>query len=399
MFGALSDSKIDDIIESVCDYQHSKIDVYDPIYKCIHDFVDKHKLIHSDIGGECKFSFKIYGSYIFQYANALANELAEFTPYIRLNTDERNKEFSIVVDCTIVIKMHNIDPNFMKIMESSMTSKGVLSPEIELIDIYHKLYSPDMYASWDQIILREKKMWKEFSAIRDSIIQNPTVTGGSNEHVDIVLDWLKNQSGYVIVGDVGARLLIPGVDHYTNAVQFIASNPKAMISSLREYMKEFLGGSINVKKYDMNMPDDNRIRKFVISATVKNNTFYIANVFNSASYELIQFRCVDKLNVGVPVVLLRFMFADVWFFRVLRFFGMMDQSTYKKNMLGMYANIDKIHSMWVNENKKDVHEFPMYIGTYISEIISKKENISVFPYYPAKYKLENGDFRKIGNIK
>ena len=74
----------------------------------------------------------------------------------------------------------------------------------------------------------------------------------------------------------------------------------------------------------MNLSDDYRIRKFVISVTVKMNTYYIANVFNSAAYELIPFVSIDGYKIGTPDVLLRFMFADIWFIRILRFFGKMD---------------------------------------------------------------------------
>ena len=292
--------------------------------------------------------------------------------------------------------MHNIEPNFMKIMMSATGKEiSMLSPEVELVDVYHRLYSPDMYSNWNKIKEHEKILWKQFNDMRNCIITKPVVNGGRVNYADTVLDWLKGQRGYVLVGDSAARSLSNKVMLRNNTVQIVVSNPKAIIASLREYMSTSLNASINVKKYDVNLPNDYRIRKFVISATINDNTFYIANIFNSAAYELVPFKCVDKLNIGTQAVLMRFMFIDMWFMRVLRYFGKVEQHRYKEYMKSLYHNLDIIHAQWSVNETKVADSFPMYIGTYISESVSKKKSGTIFPYYPAKHKLETGKYRKV----
>lgn len=395
MFHALSETYVDTLIDDAKKSQHAQLHIYDVIYDHIHGFVKKHMLVMSSEPNEAIHSFKIYGAYIFQYANMLSNELAQFTAYIRLNTDVRNKDFTIIVDGVRMVSMRNIEPNFMKIMMSAKDSNcSILSPEVELINVYHRLYSPDMYSTWESVRQHESKLWGVFNATRKSIIAHPVVKGGS-EHVDVVLEWLNGQNGYVLIGDAAAVLLSNNARQHSNTVQFIAANPLHMINELRKYMQDFVGVNVSIKKHDMNLPDDYRIRKFVVSAKINGSTYYIANIFNSAFYELIPFTTIAGFNVGTFLVVLRFMFADIWFMRVLRFFKTINQKRYSENMSVLYSNIDIMHSGWVNMKKISV--FPMYIGTYENEATSKKKSGTIFPYYPAKYKIDTGDYRVVGN--
>ena len=396
MFQALPELHIDTLIAQAKKSSHAQLHTYNDIYDYIHKFVKKHPLVMSSEPNDAVYSFKIYGAYIFQYANLLANELCQFTAYIRLNTDVRNKDFAIIVDGVRMVHMHNIEPNFMKIMMSAINSNNsILSPEVELINVYHRLYSPNIYSNWNSICRHESKLWESFNKTRQSIITRPVVKGGA-EHVDVVLEWLNGQSGYVLIGDAAATIISNDAHHHTNTVQFIAANPKHMVDELKKYMQDFVGMNVSVKKYDMNLPDDYRIRKIVLSANVNGSTYYIANIFNSAFYELIPFINIGGFNVGSFAVILRFMFVDIWFMRVLRFFNMIDQKRYMSNMKVLYSNIDIVHSKWVHKRSCLASVFPMYIGTYINEATSKKKSGTIFPYYPAKYKLETGEYRIIG---
>jgi hypothetical protein len=396
MFQELLETHIDALIDNAKKSHHAQLHVYDIIYKHIQAFVNKHPLVISSNPNEDLYSFKIYGAYIFEYANMLANELAQFTSYVRLNTDVRNKEFTIIVDGVRMVYMHNMEPNFMKIMTSAINAnKSTLSPEVELIDIYHRIYSPNVCSARSILIQHESILWKSFNDARQTIITRPVIKGGS-EHTDVVLEWLKGRSGCVVIGDAAVALLSNGTKHHSNTVQFIAANPKHAIDQLKKYMQEFIGLSVSVKKYDMNMPDDYRIRKFVLSSNVNGITYYIANIFNSAFYELIPFTSIATFNVATFPVILRFMFADIWFLRVLRFFNMITQKRYVSNMNVLYSNIDIMRSGWLDDIKQVQNCFPMYIGTYISESTSKKKSGTVFPYYPAKCKIDTGEYRLIG---
>jgi hypothetical protein len=398
MFQKLLETHVDTLIEHAKKSDHSKLKVYDVLYKHIKSFVKTNALLMNSESNDSVCSFKIYGGYIFQYANMLANELAQFTSYIRLNTAVRNSEFVIVVDGVNMVYMINIDNNFMKIMTSAVNvNKHTLSPEVELIDIYHRLYSPNKCSEIKSTTQHESLLWKLFNDTRTSIVSRPVIKGGS-EHVDLVLKWLVGQHGCVVIGDAASTLLSSKGIQHSNTVQFISANPKQAIEDLKKHMQRFVGMNVNIKKYDMNIPDDFRIRKFVLSAKINGSTYYIANVFNSAFYELIPYTSIDGINVATFAVILRFMFIDIWFLRMLRYFNNIDQKRYKYSMNTLYSNIDSIHSKWSNTMNEKTRTLPTYIGTYVNEVISKKNISGIPPYYPAKYKLDTGGYRVIGDV-
>jgi hypothetical protein len=394
MFASLPESYIDTLIDNAEKSPHAQLHVYDDIYKYIQEFAHKYPILVSGEPTGATRVFKMYGPYIFQHANNLANELTKFTPYVRLNTNVRNKEFTIVVDGARMVYLYNIETSIMEIMKGA--AKGdlsILSPEVELIHVYHQLYSPHVYCKWHVLFPHEECLWKQFSNTRSRVISKPIVKGGG-EHAQVVLQWLKDQQGYVVIGDTAVSILSDNARVHFSTIQIIAVNTEHIIKGLTLHMKKYTGGNISVKKYDGNLPDDYRIRKYVISTIVNKITYYIATIFNSASYELIPYTCVAGVNVGVNTVLLRFMFADIWFLRVLRYFNIINQKKYKKNMSMLYNNIDIVHRKWINDSQnKDV---PMYIGTYINEASSKKNEDMIFPYYPAKTKNDTGKFRVIG---
>lgn len=396
MFRHFSETHLDNILNKAKRSPLLQFTIYKPIYDKINEYVSSNSLVISSEEMESVTSFKIYGPYIFQHANDLANALAEFTIYVRLNTIVRNKEFAIVVDGIKMINMYNIEPNFMKIMkpiESKCDRLLLLSPEVELVDVYHRLYSPNEARGWKLLREHESKLWSSFNKTRNAIVERHIIKGGV-EHIEVVLEWLKEQSGYILIGDTAVTLTTNKNRKYSTAVQIIASNPKHIIGSLKKYLTEFVGANVRVKSYDLNLSDDYRARKSVVSIVVDKKTYYIANIFNSASYELIPYVSIDKFKIGTPLVLLRFLFADLWFMRILRFFELVDADQYKKNIMSIFNNIDIMHDIWV---KEIITVLPMYIGTYIDESSSKKKTETIYPYYPAKYKLEHGSYRRINN--
>jgi hypothetical protein len=368
---------------------------FEPIYAAIADYVSANKLIVSAEPTEGLRVYKVYGTYIFFHANELANRLAELTPYVRLNTVVRNKEFVLVIDAANMVTMFNIDPNFAKIIAPIGSTGGLplVPPEVELVDVYHRLYLPNLCKTWPALREYEKAQWTLFMGQRSAIVERDVRGGLSNEHLEVVTMWLKSLEEYVIVGALGSRMMSGSTEPVSGAIQLIVPNPKLAIASLKKYLSKFGHGAAMVtKKYELNLPTDYRIKKYVISVVIKGSTYYVANFFNSAAYELVPYILHDGYKVGALTVLMRFLFIDLWFMRILRFFDMMSIAEYKKNIQTTFASIDHAHSLWSDSSACDR---PLYVGTYVDESISKKQVDTIYPYYPAKHKIDHGHYRTI----
>jgi hypothetical protein len=395
MFESLPITYIDDLIKKATEYEGSHICIYKQIYDYICDFIKQHHLLVSRDKSNFPYTYIIYGSHIFQYANMLSNELVTFTPYVRLNTVIKNKEFIIEVDGIRMVILNNIDQFFIKIMKNVyVNNNNKISPDVELVDIYHKLYSPQKYNDWEEIYKYEKYVWEEFNKLRGMIITKPNVKGGGPLDLHtLVLEWVKSQDDCILIGDRAACILSKKNYHFTSAIQFISANVDTNIEELKKYILKISETEIIVKKHDVNLPGDFRVTKYILS-TMKGDK-YIANIYNSASFELIPYIMKAGYKIGSYTVLLRFLFIDIWFLRVLRFFNKINKNSYISNMKNTFGNVDNIHLCFIEEREKLTHKPMLIMGTYIDEIIDKKNIITPYPYWPAKFKNDTGKFRKI----
>jgi hypothetical protein len=395
MFSSLPITYIDDLIEKATQRAGPHLCLYNSIYKHICKFIKQHHLLVSRDQSSFSYTYIIYGSHIFQYANMLSNELVSFTPYVRLNTILKNKEFVIEVDGIRMVIFHNIDQSFVKIMSNtSEENKTKLSPDIELIDIYHKLYSPQKYNDWEDLYRYEKRVWAEFNKIRSMIIATPAAKGGGPIDLPgLALEWVKGQDDCVLIGDRAAGLLNKRNSHFTNAIQFISADTETTIEQLKKYMTASAGVELVVKKHGINLPGDFRVSKYIISS--KNGGKYVANIYNSAEFELVPYIMKAGFKIGIYPVLLRFLFMDIWFLRTLRFFNIINQNSYVSGFKQILGNVDNVHSSFMKKIKNDEYGSTQFIGTYIDEIVDKKNIVTPFPYWPAKYKNDTGKFRVI----
>jgi len=398
MFSTLSETYIDDLINKYKDIEGSHIHIYDKIYKHINEFIKENGLLVStDLLG-FSYTYIVYGSYIFKHVNKLANELVKYTPYIRLNTIIKNKEFVLEVDGIRMLILYNIDDSFVKIMSNkTMENNNVISPDIELIDIYHKLYLPQKYNEHDNLHRNEKCVWNEFNKIREMIVMAPSVKGGGGSNVDLIeiaLEWIKNNDNCILIGDKAACIMNKKNSRFSNAVQFItAGDIEKSVDELRKYILSSTDTETTIKKHIINLPDDYRIIKYTISS--KNDNSYIANVYNCASYELIPYIMKEGYRIGTYPVLLRFLFMDIWFLRTLRYFNIINQKNYIMSIRNTLGNVDNIHGGFLKYNEERMVKDILFIGTYVDEVVDKKNIVSPFPYWPAKFKKENGKFREL----
>jgi hypothetical protein len=274
---------------------------------------------------------------------------------------------------------------------------NVISPDIELIDIYHKLYLPQKYSDHDDLHRNEKCVWKEFNNIREMVIVTPTVKGGKGQGTNLIekaLEWIKGNDNVVLIGDKAASVMSKRNFNYNNAVQFITGGDiEKSVEELRQYILSSADTETVIKKHNINLPDDYRIIKYTISS--KGDNSYIANVYNCASYELVPYIMKEGYKVGTYPVLLRFLFMDIWFLRTLRYFNIINQKVYSGGVRRTLADVDNIHGGFVKYNEERMVKDILFVGTHIDEVVDKKNIVTPFPYWPAKFKKENGEFRSV----
>ncbi len=421
---------LDDIMACARKSMPARFTQFQPVYDAINAYVLANRLLISDEPTDTLRIYKIYATYAFAHANALANALAEIIPYVRLNTVIRNQEFNISVDSFTMVHMYNIDPNVGAIIAPCLPD-GVIAtvpPEVQLVDVYHRLYQPNHHKTWPAIRDYEATTWRLFGQTRAKIAACADSVGGSEPArsdgsdgggplkvtPDIVADWLSDIKECVIVGnfaltcmgDTGCPVRMSG------GIQVIATNVAQVIEAIRRKISAIAPGvPVDVKKYDLNLPGDHRLKKHVVSVRIGGAgggasadgasggaaVTYVANVFNSAGYELVPYVTLAGHRIGALTVLLRFLFVDLWFIRMLHHFNVMADAEYKKNMVALFAAMDHMHGLWAYALGANAP--PDYIGQYVDEAISKKAAATsgaiIFPYYPAQHKAEHGRYREV----
>jgi hypothetical protein len=402
MFENFRTKHLDGVLAAVRASPHVKFEHFAPVYAAIEHYIIDHRLLVSDEKQDVIRAFKIYGPSIFFHANALANMLAGLMPWIQLNTDVHELEFTIVVDSVPLVHMYNVNAEFAKIIEpcieaiTSARKIAYVPGEIELVDVYHRLYSPSSAKTWDTLRSFEERQWAAFRATRNNIVTCAGVSGGGSgaaEYTELVLAWAAANPAAIIVGNHALTCMSAHSCTTSGAIQLVVADTKNAIAALRRHITNATGIETNLKKYELNLPSDLRLRKYVLSAKVGKSTYYIANVFNSPTYELVPWVQIGSNRIGTLCVLLRFLFIDLWFIRILRHFELLADPDFKRITSVLFDNIDTVHSQWAYES---ITEPPSYIGIHVDEAISKKVDQAAFPYWPAKYKAEHGSYRKIG---
>jgi hypothetical protein len=360
------------------------------INRVIIEFIKKVGLLMSSEDSGAVKVYSLYGSHAFQKANDLANLIATETIHVQLNTDVVNREFTIVVDGFYMVHIFDMSARYISIMMPQKDTQQI-APEIELMDIYHRLYSPQFYSDWDDIGKHERCLWKKFEGRRSLVIRKAVVDGGVVlvDHSSIVMEWLRGQESCAIIGSRAIDMMrkeTRKTKHRT--IQLVASNPQQTIKSLEQYLSNTFP-TINVRSYDAMIPNDFRLKKYVVSVKSGGRTIYIANIYNSARYELVPYIDIGDYRLVAPIAQMRFLLVDLWFARFLKFSNTMPAK--------MYESVAKtiISDMCLARDMLDSTSLRQFIGTHVSEIIAKKNMNTPYPYYPAWEKKSRGKYRKI----
>jgi len=100
----------------------------------------------------------------------------------------------------------------------------------------------------------------------------------------------------------------------------------------------------------------------------------------------------EKVKIGNPWVLLRFLLIDIWVLKLILNIGTDNPDFIKKRIKNIIDHADSVRTLArrnVNESPEKVFQLTNYVGVFFDEVVARKKMIKEigerFPvYYPAK---------------
>lgn len=292
---------------------------FSDVYNTVENYCKNNGIIISSIPKIIKepqdknFKYELYCEFAFKHATNLSNAIHESAgQWVKMKTIVEHQEFSIEYDMRPLIqiynliKLKNVDLHSL-ILPVKIDDILYMSPEIEIIDVYHKLYSPEHFDDWEDLLEVENKLFKEiYNRISNGVF------GGAPSPVDktdikylkyLVLsdfcgEFIKN---YVVVGHWAFHAMEASKQQSlqmcssVEKLQVITSmDINQSIEDLTNFLKKHTNAKISSKKQDLHIPKDFRTSRYTIyvgflgqDGEIKDKAFM--DVFDCGTFELIPY--------------------------------------------------------------------------------------------------------------
>jgi len=441
----------------ITDYRNK----FKKMFENVENYVKENNIIISDIDmlmdeNDNKILYKekynIYCSNPFKHGNNLINFIAEnmtdssdlskwlvlrtAIPHRLLNITYKGVEF-VRIHCLYSQKIEKLN-----LIIKPVSCKGfyieeniyILPYEIELIDIYRKLYmpNPECVLKWKELLAIEPYLVSETNNRIKNKIFTETV-GGKSINIEsetikqIIIFKMLSDSNFILIGEWAIKIIEWGLTggslrKSSEKIQIISETEiNKTFDDIKNHIKTILPSGpyeITYREHELHIPKDLRIRRYTIYIQIPCNEenecpvkqITIMDIFTNASYELVPWissnRFLKKKNntypnikIGNPYVLLRFFMLDLWILRIIFSKKMLIQSVVQKKIDNIWISINKIR----NPNKlggiiNKSFSLENYIGKYYSEMIYFKtliKNQKNPDYFPYKWKKEMKSYRDI----
>ena len=337
-------------------------------------------------------------------ANAIHKNIDKF---VQMRSIIPNEEYEIMYDMRGLIKLYHIE-RYKNISIPALFNAIKINdiyyfpPEIELMDIYHKLYSPKYYDEWESLLI-QKKLLSNLCSIKGGTTTkcNPCKEKRKldiNNIKLLMLNFLDNEN-YVLIGKWAHKLIHSQKDNLENNenIQIISENDiEHDYKNIVNYLSSYTNYGIYYKKEKMYIPKDNRIYKYTLF--IKYPTFtsiagkhsrgidkQFMDIYNCGEFELIPY--IPKtynnisLRVGNLFVQMRFLLIDMWLYRLLNYLKIIDEKLFTEKCSYVYSTIKSIKKILPIDFKNK------YMGIVYDEKIAQKitiseQHIKKSSYYP-----------------
>lgn len=389
----------DEVIEEAKKSHHVINKELKKLNKIVINYIKTNKLLLSNIDMLLKVdtninNFIIYGKNILIHANRLANELAKHTIYIKLYTNVKNMDFNISLNGLSYIQLYNLGES-IKSISPIKNDLLLYPPELELINVYHKLYSPVYFDDWDLLDVNRKKL-------ETLLFTRKNIIGGKIKNKNkfnnrFILNWLKNKENIILIGQ-NAINIISGNNIYYNKVQIITDiKINALIPIIDKLVQKNTGYKVTHKSSYINLYSEFRLIKTTVSISIningKKKNIYIMDIYNSTTFELVPYYTYKDINIGFHNVLKMYLLLDLYN-------TIMISKGKSNNIIKLIANNSINNIKRINELKNFTYKEESYMGVHI-DIYKIKKKIGTdniyYPYVPESYRYKNGKYRVIEN--
>lgn len=323
-----------------------------------------------------------------RHANNLTNTLDQvakdtiFDGYVVMKSLIAKEKFAIEVDSFRMVIIKKIHPDLDKLLKTYITGNDKwLPPELEMVDLFQRLYNP----------YSENSM-KEIAEHIDTNLEKITaVEGGGSDFLTANLKVFQ-QPGFILLGDHAWNALTEQKDPRTmgGVITFMSDyNARDTIARLENSTTE----TYNVRKYDLMLPSDPNLEKYAI--THQNRT--VAIFYNSPQYELVPYHKTKiGVNCATTPVLLRFMYIDLYVFRIIPMRQNLTESDFEAMSKKTRANIKSL----IAHKDESIFFSGLWFGTLRNEVVENvkkmlSSNERYYPYYPRAYFNSKKEYRKI----
>jgi hypothetical protein len=334
-----------------------------------------------------------------QHARAITDALYTMSRWVKMGTTTTGEEMVIYFDTiplvyVTAIKKHRSISLQDLIAPVDIDGVSYMSPEIELIDLYRILYTPNMECEWEKSVLQEKKL---MTMVHDRV--DNKILGGKKKKCNdcsqnrsagidqmriAVLEGPCQSEQYVVVGH-WAVALAKGDTPPQDKLQIICGDVELAIKCIMDTLQQHTRFAVTFTQQNLHIPKDFRTRRYTLyiqypsltGGTPMKKPFM--DVFNSAEFELIPYAKVGKYMLGSPYVLLRFFMIDLWIVRLVYKLNLIDQGVLRKKIRILMEIIDS-----VDRHLPDGPFFGVVSDPVVSKKIASLTGKRHFPYYPAK---------------
>lgn len=447
-FGGL-DAKFKEVVFT---FRKSK---YDSLYKNIEEYVNrKQNVILNDYNRiiNPEVPVMLYELYTNE-ADVISRELSDWIyknvgKYVIMNTHEYKLEYSISYDSLTVVKIYGMreykNINVFTLINPvvkpgywSSLGLNYFPPELDLIEIYRKLYSPEFYGDWEMLVPAEKVLFEDLIKRNDSgliiggvVCSKRQASELENMKLLTVTKFLINRD-IILIGpwavlEISSGVLGKSLVEVTQMTEKIHGEEcnkcieKVQIiidcsidSFIAEYTK-FLGkyskAIVKYKEQPLHLMFDFRLTKYTIYLTFEDPCGIvekpIMDVFTCAEYSLISYTSSQRflvkkgdgsytknLKIGTLYVILRFMMLDVWLLKIVQRLNLLTKEMLETKINIIIGYMKYLRKLKVVASKAFSN---YYLGVYENESRAKKKNALVvfesnrkktYPYIPLlKYK-------------
>ena len=336
-------------------------------------------------------SYKIYSVNPFYHANDLTNKIHDALTtnvnrkFMRLKTIKTQTEFIIEYNTRNVVFFYKIQKH------KSTNPINIIKPhvhlglqyfpaEIELIDIYHDLYTmqkTEENQELEKILFSqvEERYTKGIFGSSQLSCKNKKKEFIESFKLSIIKDWLPNQgSKCIIIGAWLFDIIRLGNDKLcTNLekIQLISTmKPKELLDKLTYYIKKFKNYEITMREQELHIPKDFRISRFTYYIKLYNERGAVEkpflDLFTCAEFEIIPCHKSNNYYFASKWVIVRFLFIDLWIIRVIKILGLISDSILNIKIASMWKMIDFFR------DDKYLNIIDKYIGEYHDYNVDKK---------------------------